>query len=334
MNIQTVFQQMLIIFMLILTGAVLYRRKLVSDDTSRQISGLVAHLCNPAHLIYSALSSQSKVSPQELLNGLLLILLAYGILLLCSFLLPYLLRVPKKEHFAYRLLTVYGNVGFIGIPLASAVLGPSSLIYVSLNNLVYNMLIYTHGISTIHAVTGQCPSGASCRKESRDQNGQKNSGSLSRLFLSAKKFTSLINIGTVSALLTLILYLGNFQLPLLLSETLHYMGRSTTFLSMLVLGTAVGQMPLRRIFSNLRLYPFTALRLILLPVLCIRLLRLLSGDMLLISTTALLLAVPAGNMPLILSRQRNADTETLSQGILLTTLLSLLTIPITALLLG
>lgn len=112
------------------------------------------------------------------------------------------------------------------------------------------------------------------------------------------------------------------------------MGRSTTFLSMLVLGTAVGQMPLRRIFSNLRLYPFTALRLILLPVLCIRLLRLLSGDMLLISTTALLLAVPAGNMPLILSRQRNADTETLSQGILLTTLLSLLTIPITALLLG
>ena len=44
-----------------------------------------------------------------------------------------ILRVPKPGRYSYRMLTVFGNVGFIGIPLVSAVLGTSALIFVSLN---------------------------------------------------------------------------------------------------------------------------------------------------------------------------------------------------------
>ncbi|MBR6770354.1 MAG: AEC family transporter [Lachnospiraceae bacterium] len=330
MSIEAVSQQMLIIFMLIFTGALLYRKHLVSDDTSRQISGLVTHLCNPAHLIHSALISQADIPPYQLIAALLLILLAYGILLLCSYLFPKLLGIKREDQSAYRLLTVYGNVGFIGIPLASAVLGSSSLVYVSLNNLVYNILIYTHGIYIINGSVNS----TSCHQHTDQPKAQKKSGSPFRLSVYAKKILRFINPGTVSALLTLLLYLIHVEFPVLITETLHYIGRSTTFLSMLVLGVAVGQMSPRHIFSDFRLYPFILVRMVFIPTLCIFFFRFLSQDTLLIHTTALLLAVPAGNLPLILSRQQNAETKTLSQGILLTTLFSLFTIPLVTLLLA
>lgn len=317
MSIQIVLQQMIIIFILIFTGAVLYRRSLLSDLSSKQISGIIVNLCNPALLISSAFDSGPKISGAELMNALLLILLSYAILIAAGYFIPAVLHVPKQERYAYRLLTLYGNVGFIGIPLASAVLGPSSLIFVSLNNLVYNILIYTHGIATIKNAAGI---------------KEKKTGSFSsHLLNTTKKF---INAGTVSAVLTIVLYMSNIPLPQLFSNTLNYVGRSTTFLSMLVLGVSAAQVPLRDVISNVRLYFFALLRMILIPALCIFLFRLFTQNELIISTTALMLAVPAGNMPLILSRQHDLDSKTISQGILLSTILSLITIPIVALLIA
>lgn len=46
-----------------------------------------------------------------------------------------------------------------------------------------------------------------------------------------------------------------------------------------------------------------------------------------------MLAVPAGNMPLMLSKQLQIDTDTISQGIILTTLLGLVTIPVVSMIL-
>lgn len=317
MSIQIVLQQMIIIFILILTGAVLYRRSLLSDISSKQISGVIVNLCNPALLISSAFDSGSKISARELITGLLLVLLAYAVLIFAGYVIPAVLHVPKQERYAYRLLSMYGNVGFIGIPLASAVLGSSSLIYVSLNNLVYNILIYTHGIATIRTAAGI--------------NKKKTENLSSRLFHMTKSF---VNAGTVSAILTIVLYMSDLRLPQLFLNTLNYAGRSTTFLSMLVLGVSAAQVPIRNIFSNIRLYFFFLLRMIVIPALCAFLFRMFTHNELIICTTALMLAVPAGNMPLILSRQYDLDSKVISGGILLSTILSLITIPVVALLIA
>lgn len=316
MSTEVVLQQMIIIFILILIGILLYRKAMLSDNTSKQISGLIVNLCNPALLISSVFTDEPKVSANELLTAAFIIILAYTILIICSYLVPHILHVQREEHFAYRLITIYGNVGFIGIPLSLAVLGPGSLIYVSLNNLVYNILIYTHGIGTIKKAAG-------IQKE-------KTEGFASHLMLLTKKF---INVGTVSALLTIVLYLCDFKVPALLPNTLTYIGSCTTFLSMLVLGVSTAQMPLKDIFSNPKLYIFAALRLILIPAVCLFLFRFFTDNILIISTTAIMLALPSGNMPLIFSNQYDLDCPTISKGIILSTLLSLITIPIVTLIL-
>lgn len=314
MNITVVIQQMVIIFILIGIGMLLYKRQMLSEITTRQMSGLIVNLTNPALLISGALQEGPRMSMRTLGTALVTDLFIYAVLLLAAFLIPRILRVPGRYHYAYQMLTIFGNVGFIGIPLASAVLGTECLIFVSIYNLLYNLLIYTFGISLLQrAAARQTVKGQGPAAEPR--------------------WKKLINAGPISAAATILIYLGDFQAPVILSSTLNYIGQTTTLFSMLVLGVSVAQIALQDIFCHPKLYFFVLLRQILLPIGCVLLLRLFLHDRLLLHTTALMLAVPAGNLPLMLSKQLQIDTDTISQGIILTTVLSLVTIPAVSLIL-
>ena len=131
MSITVVIQQMVIIFILIAVGMFLYRKEMLSETTTRQMSGLIVNLTNPALLICSALQEGPRMSLQDLGTALAVDLVIYAVLILAGFLIPSILRVPDKYHYAYQLLPIFGNVGFMGIPIASAVLGTECLIFVS-----------------------------------------------------------------------------------------------------------------------------------------------------------------------------------------------------------
>lgn len=316
MSITVVIQQMVMIFILIGVGLLLYKKKMLSEMTSKQISGIIVNVTNPALLICSAFQDGPKVSAPELGMALGFYLLIYAILIAVSFLIPRILRVPGMYHYSYQMLTIFGNVGFIGIPLASAVLGAESLIFVSIYNLIFNILIYTFGISLLQKAEA---------KQLTTQSVDSDTAVTSPLW---KK---LINAGTISAAATIVFYLCDFRVPSIIPSTLNYMGQATTLLSMLVLGASVAQMTLKDIFSHPKLYWFTLMRQILVPIGCIMLLRPFIQNTLVLNTMALMLAVPAGNMPLMLSKQLHVETDTISQGIILTTILSLVTIPIVSL---
>lgn len=319
MSITVVLQQMVIIFILIGIGMILYRRKIISEEGSKQISGLIINITNPALLICSALDDGPKASLQELGIALIAYTAVFAILIAASFLIPRLLRIPQKLHYAYQMLTIFGNVGFIGIPLASAVLGSESLIYVSIFNLLFNLLIYTFGISLLQgAATGQI-------QESVPLSDEQAKGRAA--LPSSSRLQKLINAGTISAAITIIFYLGNFRVPVIISSALSYTGRATTFLSMLVLGVSVAQMAPKDIFSHPKLYAFTLLRQILVPIGCMLFMRQFFDNKLILNTMLLMAAVPAANMPLMLAKQMDMETESISQGIILTTVLSLVTVP-------
>lgn len=322
MSITIVLQQMVIIFLLIGIGMILYRRKMLSGESSKQISGLIINVTNPALLICSALEDGPKVSLRDLGIALAVYAVIFALLIAVGFLLPYVLRIPKNLHYAYQMLTVFGNVSFIGIPLASAVLGSESLIFVSIFNLLFNLLIYTFGISLLQrAAAGQVSESALLPAAETDGETAVSSGRLKRL----------VNAGTISAAVTILFYLGNFHVPVIISSTLTYAGRATTLLSMLVLGVSVAQMAPKDIFSHPKLYAFTLLRQVLVPIGCVLLMRMFIDNKLILNTMLLMVAVPAANMPLMLAKQMDMDTESISQGIILTTVLSLATVPMVCL---
>lgn len=338
MSITVVLQQMIIIFILIGIGMVLYRRKLITEEGSKQISGLIINVTNPALLICSALDDGPKATLGELGMALAAYAAIFAILIAVGFLIPHILQIPKHSRYAYQMLTVFGNVGFIGIPLASAVLGSESLIFVSIFNLLFNLLIYTFGISLLQrAAKGPMPESA--QEDSRQvkegaailaEQTQKGTTAPAG-HITSNRLQKLVNAGTISAAVTILFYLGDFPVPEIISSALSYTGRATTLLSMLVLGVSVAQMAPKDIFSHPKLYAFTLLRQILVPIGCVLLMRCFLDNRLILNTMLLMVAVPAANMPLMLAKQMDMETESISQGIILTTILSLLTVPLACL---
>ncbi len=319
MDTTLVIEQMLVILVLIALGAFLYKKKFLADVTVKQISWTIVNVTNPAILLSSALEEESKIPPSDIARAFAISVAAY---LLAGIMGTIIGRILRKDNFgrtAIMLMTVFANVGFIGIPLALATLGTRAMIYVSINNLVYCILFYSVGMTLIKRsapkVEGQVSDNGS---------GEKKSSIL----------LGMINPGTISAILTVCVYL--FKPPVLsvISDPLLYAGRCTTFLSMLVLGVSIASSSIKEFITDVKLWVFVILRGIAVPVIAAFILSFFISDGFLLSTVLLLLAVPAGNMPMIVSRQLGLDDTLFSRGIILSTLASVATIPLVVVIFG
>lgn len=307
MSIWVVQKQMIVIFVMILIGVYLYKKKHLSNVSSKDLSWLIVNVTNPITLLCSALSEEEKVSVGDLGIAFLSFAVMYAILIPLAYLIPMLLNVDRDRRYAYRMLAIFGNVGFIGIPFASAVLGPKSLIFVSICCLVFNIIIYTYGAASLKAVA----------KEQHPDEDRED-------VFSAK---DIINSGTVMAVITIVVYLLDIKMPDIIDSTLNYIADCTTFLSMIVLGVSVAQMVPKEVFTRWRLYVFVILRQILVPILFIFVMRMFITNELILKTIAVMAAMPAANMPLMMAKQYGVKEDMISAGIILTTLTSIITIP-------
>ena len=149
MSIWIVQKQMMIIFVMILVGVYLYKSRHLSNESSRQLSWIIVNITNPITLLIAALHEEEKVSAGEVGIAFACFAVMYALLIPVSYLIPMLLGVDKSRRYAYRMLSIFGNVGFIGIPFCHAVLGPGSLIFVSICGLTFNMIMYSYGVASL-----------------------------------------------------------------------------------------------------------------------------------------------------------------------------------------
>ncbi|MCR4764105.1 MAG: AEC family transporter [Lachnospiraceae bacterium] len=314
-------EQMLVICLLILIGAFLYKKKLLTDEGTRQISTLIVQITNPAIMLSTAIEEEEIIPPAEIGRAFALAVAAYALSALAGFLISLLLRSDAGDRIAIVMMTMYANVGFIGIPLALATLGTRSMVYVTINNLVYSLLFYTTGIPLI-------------RRSAMIRNGtwerKKTDGSGRSLGGWRDALKSLMHIGTIAAILSVFIYLFHPEVPSLIADPLLYAGRCTTFLSMLVLGVSVAGSPVRKWLTDKKIWVFVLLRGIVTPVAVSLMLSPFIHDDLLTDVVLLLVAVPSGSLPMIVSREQGLDDQIFARGIILSTLFSPVTIPVAA----
>lgn len=310
MQTSVIIQQMIMIFLLIAIGVILHRTKLIKEDGSKQISNIILKVTNPALLLTSSLSGTDRISNSEFVTGVIFYIIMYLSLIVLSFIIPMILRIEKSKRYSYIMMTIFGNVGFIGIPLATEVLGADSLIYVSVCNLFFSIIIYTFGISVFEKTVNKT-------KENRKKGFH---------------LPGWINVGTICACITVILYTTGQSLPQMLNDVLSYAGRSTTFLSMLVLGVSVSTMNPKKVFTNLKLYIFVIIRLVIVPIVMITIFKLFTDSPMLISSLTLMCSISFANMPLMFAKSYGVNDEDISGGIILSTIMSLITIPIVSML--
>ena len=196
------------------------------------------------------------------------------------------------------MMFVFSNLGFIGIPVVSSILGEEYIVYVTEFLLIYTIVFYTYGIALMD-------------------------GKFSRSSLK-----SMVNPGTIFGLAAILIIILGIQLPDFVKTAITYLGNVTSPMALVAVGFTLAHSDLKKIFGQPRLYLFSAIKLLILPLLMLPLLKLVTGDIELISVCIVMFGMPIGNMPLILGNQKGIDGSTCSAAIILTTLLCVLTIPI------
>ncbi len=269
--------------------------------TSKKLSTIVVDVCNPALIMASILSGNMTAGHKDLIYAVILGAAFYAVLVVIGFVMPRILRVAPDKRKFYNLMSVYTNTGFLGIPVAKAILPANAILYVVVVNIMYSLLFYTHGLT----VLGKGETG-----ETSEKGGIRHA----------------LNPGTIMAILSLLVFWFNVKLPPILANTVEYVGNATVFLSMALLGVAVARSNVLKAFKDGRIWAFIALRMILFPLIVAVVLKHIGLDETAILAMCLMAEVPVGNLPMIQAEKKGMDISVLSAAIAVTTAVSLITI--------
>ena len=303
-----VFEQMITMAIMLVIGIILFKRGFFVKTTTTDISKLVSKVCNPAIIVFSAINSVDNAKDVNLLGTLVAAVVYYAGLVIISYVIPNIIRANKHDKKFYNVMGVYANVGFIGVPLVIAVMGDGAVIYLAIFDLIFHLLIYTHGI---HVLT-------------KDMPGEK-------LKFDWKK---MMNTGTLASILAIVIFAFRIHIPEVPKDVLGYLGHCTTFLAMLVVGVTVAQINVKELFAEKKLYIFILIRFILVPVATIFVLKKFITNQMLLGVIALCLSLPSANLPLMISKEYGLETDLITKGIVVTTLLSIITVTLASVMLG
>ena len=199
---------------------------------------------------------------------------------------------------------IFPNSAFIGIPVAAAIYGSTAVFGISLLNLPFYVALYCYGVSLIQGV----PMGKVDLKQI---------------------FSPLM----ITSILGLALYLCNIRLPDLLAEPMQTIGQISTPGAMMLIGSTLEDVPLKKAVCNWRLLLLTAGRLLLAPVAVHLVFSLFVKDEMLLGLVTLIAAMPSASFVSLLAAEYEKNEVLAAEGVFLTTILSVVTIPLMTMLL-
>ena len=289
--------QITVIFIGILAGFVCRKGKVLSEEGTATVSNIVVKIILPFYLFSAILNSGSAVDPK----GVLLTLgLSFGMFLLSglvALVIVPLLRPPAGDKGVYLFETMCGNVTYIGIPVCAAVLGGNAAFYGSLLNIPYNLLCFSLGIWLL---AGKLP------------------------------LKKILNPAFLSGVAAAILYLLRVPVPSVLLDGCAFIGQATSPCAMLVIGSVLGSVSFKEIFTEWRAIPYVLIRLVGLGALMALLLSFIDVDPVLKGVVILMASMPAATNSTMLCTIYGGNRALSAKLIFLSTALSIVTIPLWA----
>lgn len=300
--------KMCTLFIIMITGYVGNKLGVLDDIGNKKYSSLVVNITAPALILASASDQNLTGSKSDAVFVLFVAIGMYLFLILASFLVRFIFRIPKGEEGVYRFMTVFGNNAFMGIPVVEAVF--NNVFYAALFNLPNNILIYSYGGYLL----------------SRKQDGARKKVSFS--------WKNVCNPGVIAAVTALVMFLIGVKFPAPVTDTLNCVGAITTPLSMLVIGSSLANLSLRETFKSVRIYGFSLFKLVVLPV-CIWLIgRLFIKEFLVLGVLVIISAMPCAAVTVMLCNEYGNDDRLAAKYVFASTVLSVITIPVLAFLMS
>ena len=293
---------MMTLFALVIVGFVAGKLGYLGGDFDRQLSRLVINITCPALILSSAMTGQLP-DRRYILPLLAISVITYVVLTAVAFLLPRYLTRQQQDEGVVGFALMFGNVGFMGYPVVASIFGHEAVFYAAVLNVVNTFAVFTIGTVLV--------TGSSEVEGSRFQ----------------KKV--LYSTPMLAAYLTMaIVALEIDNIPAFVSQPLTMLGNITVPAALLIIGSSMSQLSLRTMLGNRTVYLTTLFRLVLLPVAVYYLTSLLGFSDFVVNINTLVIAMPVATYGTILCLKYGRDTTVITEVTFITTLLSMLTIPL------
>lgn len=288
--------KILSMFLLIVTGMICYKTKLIKRETNSSLSQLLLLVINPL-MIFSSYQREFHI---EQLRGLLIALGLAVIIHLIAIIISVLMIKKKKnpDFEVERLSAIYSNCGFMGLPLVYGILGSDGVFYMTAYITIFNVFLWTHGIILM---TGRQSFKSTCK--------------------------ALLNPSTVAIIIGLLCYIGRIRMPAIVMEPISMIADMNTPVAMLVSGVSLASSNIAETLKKKRIYYICLLRQVLIPMVSMVLLKVLSYDMIIITTIILAASCPVGSSSTLFALRYGKNDIYAAELFGVSTVLAFVTIP-------
>ncbi|MDR0858545.1 MAG: AEC family transporter [Oscillospiraceae bacterium] len=300
-NFITVAGQVLTLFILMGAGFALRKLGRLPNDGLKAMSFLVLNIAAPCIIINSLQIERSAETLGEM--GITALVSVVYFALAFTVTLPLYRKYAHDTRIVMRFGTLYSNLGFMGFPLIAAALGQDALRHAAIVLVVFSVILWTFGISIIGSESGK--SAFSWR-------------------------LALVNPGTIGFAVGIVLFGFAIRLPWPVGNAVTHIAELNTPLAMIVIGGQMADADVFSLFRDKSLYKVSVMRLIVLPALLALLLLPFKLPPLIFSSCVILFGTPCAGITSIMSQRFNRDTTTAARLITMTTLFSVLTLPVLA----
>ena len=306
--------QLIQLFLIICTGYLVFKIGILNENVNKHINSLVINVTMPFMIVSSVLSMTDRPAASTIIS-LFMVSIGYFIIMpVLSFIIVKIMlktmHIVKARQGAYMFMLIFSNVAFMGMPILQAACGENgatAVFYAAVLNIFFNLSVFTYGVIII---------------------------GYGDTIETTLKLKDLLSPGILCSVLAIIIYAFNIHLPSTIESTIDTIGDLTSPLAMILVGSTLASMELKEVFNEWRVYVFATVKQFILPILLYPVFRFCIEDDLLFNVMFIEFLMPIANIALMLATQYNLDNKFVSKTIFISTLMSLVSIPIVMYLCG
>ncbi len=301
-NVLIAGEQVIILYLMAGIGVIAAKTGVFTENTARKCTDLLFYVITPAKILESFFTLEYSA---EHVKGLLiavgcgLLMHAFAALITA----PFFNKIDPDRSTVYKFASVYGNCGYMGLPLVDAVVGGEGVFYCSAVIISFQIFSFTHGVWVM-------------TKDNKD----------SKVKIDLKKL--ILNPGVLPVFVGLPVFLLSVNLPrMVIAPVTSIAGMNSPF-AMLIFGTFIAGTNFKTVFRDRRIPLVALFKLIILPLAMIAAVKLTGITGALGTTLVIAAATPSANNTIMFAAKYNRDAALASQAVSVLSFISILTLPV------
>lgn len=294
---------MIVLFIIVVLGYAANKWGLMGGDFDKRLSSLVVDITCPL-LVLSSVMGDDLPDRSLILPLVGISFLTYVFLMIFAFLVPRLLTKNREEQGMMGFGLMFANVGFIGYPIVSSIFGHQAVFYAALLNMPNTFFIFTVGVMLVKGEYG------------------------------LRQFNPrvLFSPAMIAAFLAAVLVALGVRTPDIIARPVTMVGNITVPAALMIIGSAMANLPMRDIIGSAKVYLASAVRLFVVP-LCVYYLSKLCGVPAMINDiNTVVIAMPVASFGTMFCLKFGRNPAFITEMTFVTTTASILSIPLITLL--